>query len=47
MIIQGKELISGNVFIISPYEIADPIFIEDCELIVVKIPSIKTDKFNI
>ena len=47
MIIQGKTLIAGNVFIIYPYEIADPIFIEDCEMIVVKIPSTNEDKFNI
>ena len=47
MIIQGVELSKGDIFTIYPNEIADPIFLEDCELIVVKIPSVKNDKYNI
>lgn len=47
MIIQGTQLSKGDVFTIYPNEIADPIFLEDCELIVVKIPSIKNDKYTI
>jgi len=47
MIIQGKELISGDVFIIDAGEIANPIFLEKCELIVVKIPSVINDKYNV
>ena len=39
MIIQGKTLIDGDIFIIEPFEIADPDFLEDCELVVVKTPS--------
>jgi hypothetical protein len=39
MTMQGKELNSGDIFIIEPWEITDPIFIEDCELICVKLPS--------
>ena len=39
MTIQDKELISGDIFIIEPWEIADPVFIEDCEIICVKMPS--------
>lgn len=45
MIIQNQELVAGDVFIIAPNEIADPIFIEKCELIVVKVPSVKGDKY--
>jgi len=44
MIIQDKELNAGDIFIIPPYEIADPIFLEDCEVICVKIPGITNDK---
>ena len=40
MIIQDKELVSGDIFIIEPWEITDPIFLEDCETICVKLPSI-------
>lgn len=43
MTIQGKELNSGDIFIIEPWEIADPVFHEDCHLICVKTPS-KNDK---
>mgnify|MGYP003132400480 CR=1 FL=1 len=44
MIIQGKKLIAGDIFVLEPYEIADPQFIEDCEIVCVKTPAIKNDK---
>ena len=44
MIIQNKILKAGEIFVIEPYEIADPVFVEDCEIIVVKVPSVKGDK---
>lgn len=47
MMIQGKQLNAGDVFIIEPNEIADPIFQERCEIIVVKVPSVKDDKYTI
>lgn len=47
MTIQGVQLNKGDIFIIYPSEIADPIFLEDCELIVIKVPSVKNDKYNI
>lgn len=46
MIIQNNKLTAGDIFIILPNEIADPIFLEDCELIVVKTPSVKGDKYE-
>lgn len=39
MILQGKILEAGKIFILEPYEIADPEFLEDCEIICVKVPS--------
>jgi quercetin dioxygenase-like cupin family protein len=45
MLIQGKELNSGDVFVIRPGEIADPIFIEECKVFIIKTPSIPGDKF--
>ena len=47
MIIQGKELNSGDVFVFDKGEIADPIFLTDCTVVVVKVPSIPTDKFEV
>ena len=47
MIIQDKELNAGDIFIIPPYEIADPIFLEDCSVLVVKVPSIIGDKYEV
>ena len=44
MIIQGKKLSSGDVFILNPYEIADPEFLEDCEIVCVKLPGTANDK---
>jgi len=47
MKIQNKILKKGDIFILYPYETADPTFLEDCELIVVKSPSVKKDKYNV
>lgn len=47
MKIQNKELNTGDIFILEPYEIADPIFIEDCTVLIVKTPSIPGDKYSI
>lgn len=47
MIIQGKELNSGDIFILYPYEVADPIFVTDCTVLIVKTPSKSNDKFII
>jgi len=47
MIIQGKKIQSGDVFTLYPYEIADPEFLTDCKLIIVKTPSNTKDKYII
>jgi mannose-6-phosphate isomerase-like protein (cupin superfamily) len=44
MIIQGKKLIPGDIFILEPLEIADPDFLEDCEIVCVKVPNFTNDK---
>jgi hypothetical protein len=44
MILQGKKLMSGDIFILYPYEIANPTFIEDCEIVCIKTPGITNDK---
>ncbi len=47
MIIGEIELNSGDIFTIFPGEIADPVFLEECRLIVCKVPSVKNDKYEI
>lgn len=39
MVIQNTLLQAGDIFTLYPYEIADPEFLTNCELIVVKVPS--------
>ena len=43
MTMQDKELVSGDIFIMEPWEITNPVFIEDCAIVCVKTPS-KNDK---
>ena len=45
MQIQNKILTSGDIFIIFPSEVADPVFLEDCEVVIVKSPSVVGDKY--
>jgi quercetin dioxygenase-like cupin family protein len=47
MTVQGKVLNSGDVFAFQKGEVADPVFHEDCTLVVVKVPSIPSDKFEV
>ena len=47
MTIQNQVLHSGDVFVIYPKETADPVFLEDCHLYVIKTPSIIGDKILI
>lgn len=44
MKIQGEELFSGDIFILSPMELADPEFLEDCDVVCVKVPNFTNDK---
>jgi hypothetical protein len=44
MILNGKKLISGDVFILEPYEITDVNFITECSVVCVKTPSLPNDK---
>jgi len=47
MKIQDTILNAGDIFVLYPCEVADPIFLEDCEVVVVKTPSVPGDKFII
>jgi len=39
MRLHGKELIEGDIFILEPYEITNPDFLEDTSIVCVKVPS--------
>lgn len=45
MLMQDKEIVAGDIFVIGPWEVANPVFLEDCELVVIKTPSIIGDKY--
>lgn len=53
ILIKGKMIINNltyntnDIFIINPNVISCPIFLEDCEIICIKIPSSKNDKYII
>lgn len=44
MTLQGRELVEGTIFVLEPYEIANPIFHTDCDIVCVKVPGVKGDK---
>jgi quercetin dioxygenase-like cupin family protein len=45
MIMQDKKITAGDIFVIPPYEVADTIFLTDCEILAIKVPSNTNDKF--
>lgn len=47
MKVNDVEISAGEIFVIHPNEVAVPFFLEDCELIVVKTPSILGDKYEV
>lgn len=47
MKIQDTILEAGSIFVIPPYEIADPEFLTDCKVLVIKTPSDTQDKYPI
>jgi quercetin dioxygenase-like cupin family protein len=47
MTICGEFISPGTIFILEPNEIANPIFHEDCQVLCVKVPSVKGDKYEV
>lgn len=47
MTVNGTELNTGDVFIIEKNEVSEPKFLEDCTVLVIKIPSIIGDKYEV
>ena len=47
MIINEKLIHEKDIFVLEPKEIAKPVFLEDCEILCIKIPSIVGDKVEV
>ena len=45
--VQNTLLVAGDIFVLEPGEIADPIFHKDCTIVCVKTPCVKDDKYVI
>lgn len=41
----GEDLKAGDIFVVHPMEVADPVFHEDCSVVCVKVPSVPGDKY--
>ncbi len=38
MELQGQLMSEGDIFVLEPYEVADPLFVTDCQIVCVKLP---------
>lgn len=47
MMINNTLLLEGDIFTIPPFYVSSPNFLEDCEIIIIKTPSIINDKIII
>ena len=47
MIINSTEINKNEIFIFEPNEVADPIFLEDCKVLCIKVPSTIGDKHEV
>jgi len=47
MTIGDAVILPGQIFTIEPGEVADPEFLEDCVVLVVKVPSVPGDKYAV
>lgn len=45
MTLQNTLLVEGDIFVLEPGEIADPIFLTDCTIVCVKMPCVQGDKY--
>ena len=45
MTMLGEHLHAGDIFVVDPYEVANPVFIEDCAIVCIKTLSVIGDKY--
>jgi hypothetical protein len=46
VVVQGKLYEANDIFVLEPNDVADPVFLEDSDIVVVKVPSIIGDKYT-
>lgn len=46
LVASGQTLKRGDIFVYEPFDISDVIFLEDTDLIIVKVPSVPNDKYE-
>lgn len=47
MKVKNQVMSEGDIFVFEPGEIADPEFLEDCQVLCIKVPSIPKDKYEV
>lgn len=47
MMINDTEINAGDIFIIPPKEVSAPVFLEDCQVFIIKVPSVPGDKYEV
>lgn len=47
MTVNGQDINKGDIFIIEKGEPAEPKFLEDCKVLVIKVPSVIGDKYEV
>ena len=47
MMVRDKIISAGDIFIFDAYEVADPVFLEDCKVVCIKCPSLPNDKYEV
>lgn len=45
--LNGKRFTAGQIYVVEPGEVVEINFLERCEMIIVKVPSVKDDKFEV
>lgn len=45
--VQDKVIVAGEFFVLEPWEISNPIFLEDSKILCIKIPSCPGDKYEV
>lgn len=45
MVVCGQEVNEGQLFVIEKNEVAGPTFLENCKVLIIKVPSVPGDKY--
>lgn len=45
MTVNDVKISVGDIFVIEPGEVAKPVFLQDCQVLCIKVPSVPGDKY--